>query len=288
MQTNFPEIEINNHCDYTIEQNASLKEFKVHLFSIYNVTRTTAYTAKKDRPNEPRTLYAFIRTTKGTGEIVTAKKTYALKENTLFLFDVNEIVKYYSVGGAWTYHWYNFTPVSEIPFFKTKQEYYIPFNIDEEKTHQSFFDYYQDFTPISYQLTNSSFINLIYNWIHTLQLMNVQKKEHVSDIKRVIYYINENLDKELQIKELASFCYISERQFRNIFHSYMGMSPKEYICNQRLNTVAYKLKTTTYSIKHISYLYHYSTPYQLSRAFKKKFGVSPKEYRKMSTPPHSL
>ncbi len=255
------------------------------LHSIWKVERWTGYKTAKDRPGEPRILYAFIRTEAGEGRVVAKRGTYLLKPHSLILFDVNEILEYHPSVSPWSYYWYNFTPHNAIPFFKTNTYYSLPFGYDEESHNKNLLNIEYSITESSILLATAIFTQLIYRWIYSLESMKKEIYPHRDEITKALSYINSNLETQYKISDLAKMCYLSERQFRIHFKTHVGISPKTYICTQRLKKIAYHLKMTTYSVKTLADTFNYDSPHQLSREFKKLYGVSPKEYRNSTSPP---
>ena len=100
------------------------------------------------------------------------------------------------------------------------------------------------------------------------------------EIIEILDYIELHISDPLLIDTLAEKSYLSPRRFRYIFKQITGQSPKAYICELKLKKVTYLLTTTNNNLTTIAIEMGYSSPFQLSRDFKKYFGVSPKEYRK--------
>ncbi len=251
------------------------------LFSVYHVKRENKYVTAKERPREPNMLYAFVRTKSGTGKLVTKHGEFLLKSDALALFDVNEILEYCCVGEEpWVYYWYNFTPFNSIPFFKRNTVYSLPFTSDEEYLNENILAIENTDQTTSILLASTMFLQLLYRWIYLLESAGKKITPHYSEITGVITYINSNLEQKFNVKDLAKMCYLSDRQFRANFKARFGVSPKTYICNQRLKKIAYLLITTTYSIKLLADKFNYDSPYQLSKEFKKMYGISPSFYRK--------
>ena len=65
-----------------------------------------------------------------------------------------------------------------------------------------------------------------------------------------------------------------------LFKDYVGSSIRETICNEKVIFSVGLLSNKTYTIDQISNMLGYSNSSNFSNAFKLKFGVSPKEYRK--------
>lgn len=90
-------------------------------------------------------------------------------------------------------------------------------------------------------------------------------------------YLQSHLfDCNLKTDMLHTLCGISAAYFRKIFHHKFGISANEYIINKRLS-FAKNLLENGYSenIKDLSLSVGYNDPLYFSRAFKKKYGISP-------------
>lgn len=95
----------------------------------------------------------------------------------------------------------------------------------------------------------------------------------------IIQYIKNNISKKFTIKELADMASLNEVYFSNSFSKAIGMSPVQYITEQKLNQAMHLLVTTENSIKEICYSLGYSSEMYFSRIFKLKTGVAPTIFR---------
>ena len=98
-------------------------------------------------------------------------------------------------------------------------------------------------------------------------------------ILRVQMYIQQNLDRDLPLEELARESYFSEYHFHRIFRAVVGEPLKEYIRRLRLERAASHLKHTNNSIINIAFDAGYQTHEAFTRAFKATFGCSPSGFR---------
>jgi AraC family transcriptional regulator len=105
--------------------------------------------------------------------------------------------------------------------------------------------------------------------------MNYFKK-----ISQCIEYIEENLQKELVLQEIARQAGMSLYHCHRIFSALTGYSLKEYIRKRRLSLAAIELVKTKKRIIDIAYEYSYETPESFSRAFRQFFSVNPNLYRR--------
>lgn len=84
---------------------------------------------------------------------------------------------------------------------------------------------------------------------------------------------------ELSPKFIAEHKKISLRYLYLLFES-SQMSPCQFIQNERLIVIARMLsQSPSMRISELAYTYGYNSVSQLSRVFKRKYGISPKEYR---------
>ncbi len=95
----------------------------------------------------------------------------------------------------------------------------------------------------------------------------------------IIQYIRENLDKELTIKELSNKVYMSESNFHRVFKNELGLSPIEYIINERIKLATRLLQDPKKKIKDIYMECGFNSQSYFIRMFKKKEQLSPTEYR---------
>ena len=73
----------------------------------------------------------------------------------------------------------------------------------------------------------------------------------------------------------------SESQMLRIFRNGFGMSPIAYLLTKKLERAQMMLQDTAFSIKEISVKLGFKDEFYFSRIFRKKFGCSPREYRKV-------
>lgn len=98
-------------------------------------------------------------------------------------------------------------------------------------------------------------------------------------IDYVIRYLNEYYMTDINIDKLAASHGFSPSHFRVLFKNKTNLSPKQYILNIRLEKIKKALKETNLPLSLVAYENGFSDYYQFSTFFKKKMGVSPKEYR---------
>lgn len=105
------------------------------------------------------------------------------------------------------------------------------------------------------------------------------KDEYLQSIYKVIYCIEQNYSDDLTLEELSRVAGFSKYHFHRIFSSIMGESLSGYIRRVRLSSTMIKFKTNL-NITQIAQISGYETNASFSKAFKKYFGITPKEFSK--------
>ncbi|MHA2938558.1 GlxA family transcriptional regulator [Vibrio sp. RC27] len=93
-------------------------------------------------------------------------------------------------------------------------------------------------------------------------------------------WIEQHLDSNLEVSQLAEIAAMSVRNFSRKFTQETGLSPSRYIAIARLNKARLMLEESTYSISRVARVCGYHNSETLRRSFARELNVSPSEYRK--------
>ncbi|RXJ82382.1 GyrI-like domain-containing protein [Arcobacter sp. F2176] len=105
------------------------------------------------------------------------------------------------------------------------------------------------------------------------------KDDYVQSVCRVVLYIEQNYNSDLTLDELSKIASFSKYHFHRIFKSIVGESMVDYIRRVRLQSTTLQFKTNQ-KITQIAMNSGYETNASFSKAFKKHFGITPKEFAK--------
>ena len=107
------------------------------------------------------------------------------------------------------------------------------------------------------------------------------EKKSTPDFKLQVLldYIDENINRNLSVKELAEYIDMSEKYFSSFFHLHIGMSPKQYITKCRMTHALTLLSNPKYSLQDISNILCYADQYSFAKAFKNYYGEAPGKFR---------
>jgi AraC family transcriptional regulator len=100
-----------------------------------------------------------------------------------------------------------------------------------------------------------------------------------TQLQQAIDYIHAYLDRDLSLAELASTIDISPTYFANLFKQAMGISPHQYVIQQRVEQAKLMLKRTDLAIADIALHVGFSSQSHLTQQFKRLTGMTPKQVR---------
>lgn len=99
-------------------------------------------------------------------------------------------------------------------------------------------------------------------------------------IKKSIEYIEDNLNKKIELKDIADKVFLSKYHFHRVFHTIVGEPVAEFIRKRRLMEAAKELLNTEDKIIDIALKYQFSSQEAFTKAFKKLYGMPPREFRR--------
>jgi len=110
-------------------------------------------------------------------------------------------------------------------------------------------------------------------------MRTVTLQDYKRRLLRVLAHIQQHLDDELGLKELAGLACFSPYHFHRIFKGMVGESVKEHIRRLRLERAASRLKLSTAPVTDIAFDAGYESHEAFTRSFRAVFGASPTQFR---------
>jgi AraC-like DNA-binding protein len=112
--------------------------------------------------------------------------------------------------------------------------------------------------------------------------IRIPKAKSLVRIGKAIHFIENNFHQNIYIQQLADMSFMSIRNFQRIFKDATNLSPNDYLLELRIQYASKLLTETDYAVYDISEQVGISDWFYFSKAFKKKFGISPVKYRKQN------
>ena len=117
------------------------------------------------------------------------------------------------------------------------------------------------------------------------QMLTEDEKRRViysNTVQKAIVYIRKNLSSSLTVKEVSDGIFASYSALNNKFRKELGLSVSEYIEHLVMKEAQRKLLTSDVPIGRISAMLGFCDQFYFSRRFKKLFGMTPQEFRRIN------
>ena len=109
-----------------------------------------------------------------------------------------------------------------------------------------------------------------------------ETKTNESTLGEILDFCERNYKEEISLSSVAEALNLSQSHISHLFTNKIRISFRDYINSLRLNASLILLKKGELSITEIAYESGFGTIRTFNRAFRKKFGVSPRDYLKQN------
>ncbi|RYC69722.1 AraC family transcriptional regulator [Spirosoma sordidisoli] len=99
-------------------------------------------------------------------------------------------------------------------------------------------------------------------------------------LRSVLNYIHTHLAEKINVEQLAALQHLNTDYFSRQFQKLLGIRPIDYIINKRLERAQLLMMTSSLTLQAIAEQVGIADIYYFSRLFKRRFGVSPGQFRK--------
>ncbi len=113
----------------------------------------------------------------------------------------------------------------------------------------------------------------------TLFIRNEREKRSKKRMEMAKTYIEEHYMEAITLNNVADYIELNASYFSNLFKTEVGINFSEYLLDTRMNKAKILLRNPKIKIYEIGNMVGYEDAVSFGRAFKKKIGMSPKEYR---------
>lgn len=103
---------------------------------------------------------------------------------------------------------------------------------------------------------------------------------YIERVQKTIDFIEENLDSDFTLEQLAAIAYCSKFHYHRSFQAMVGEPVMEYIRKRRVTSAANEILSTNRKLIDIAYDSGFHSQVDFTRTFKRIYGITPIECRK--------
>jgi len=111
------------------------------------------------------------------------------------------------------------------------------------------------------------------------QTLRSKRKDKNDIVSRIKSYINENYQTITSVEQIASVLFISCGYAKNMFKKHTGQTIYDYLVETRITRAKKLLNSSSIKVYEVSELVGYVSKAHFTEVFKKKTGMTPKEYQ---------
>lgn len=108
----------------------------------------------------------------------------------------------------------------------------------------------------------------------------IQKKIHLDQLSEITDYMKRHYHEELSLEKVADRFGFSPTYLSRIFRRYADINYRTYLMDLRVEYAVRELTATSHEIGDVAAAHGFSDSRAFSKAFKKRYGCLPSEYRK--------
>ncbi len=231
-----------------------------------------------------RSHYVIHYVVSGKGVFYCGTNKFCLKKGQMFVIFPGTIVKYQAdESDPWHYIWTDFNGEEAAGILQLMGiTYKSP--VKEVNNGTDLVELVRQMPPerTADMSDNLKFSAKLYEFMSLLVKDNCRRHNTESDyFETAARYIRAHYYEQITVESIAGCVSVSRKYLYAIFKNVLGISPKDYIINYRVEKAKEFLKDETLSVGSVAYSVGYDDSLNFSKMFKSKTGVSPSEYRKL-------
>jgi len=228
-------------------------------------------------------FYHYIYVVKGSGDIYIDGEIRKFKPKHLYLLSPGKVHSFHNNTND------NLVTI-EIKFEVVNEEAKKRLSLLSEIMNMSETPVKRIFTNIKREYTNKKFnykkiitmnMNEVFAHLERVEKTkaNDNKTDFNQELVKVMEYIDENLEKDITLQELANVLCLEKTYFLKKFKTAVGITPMAYIRNVRIEKAKEFLKYSDMNITQIAETVGFISVHHFSNCFSKYIGTSPSKFK---------
>tara|TARA_R110001583_G_scaffold16561_17_gene67934 strand:+ start:38053 stop:38922 length:870 start_codon:yes stop_codon:yes gene_type:complete len=133
------------------------------------------------------------------------------------------------------------------------------------------------------QVSNTILVSMLQNMGISKSVSHLKGGLSPKVISMVSDFMHANFHRQIYLSELAELAQLSEYHFCRMFKQSLAQTPQAYLLTIRIEQVKLRLTSASESASDIALQCGFSNQSHMGRYFKKIVGVSPRQYRQLSS-----
>lgn len=212
----------------------------------------------------PYTLIHYV--VRGKGAVIKSHGAFSVTQGKAFIIRPGEVVTYTAdKDDPWVYYWVGFDGKLSERFFELEDVIDFPEKLMEEL----FMCYDKDMG----EYRAAALLFEMYVELFAEKRVQSNYATRVKDLVKAVYM------QDITVESIADSLNLDRRYLTRIFKEKTGFTIQEYIIKTRMNA-AQKYLADGFSVEDAAILSGYADPCNFSKMFKRRYGVSPLEWKK--------
>ena len=226
----------------------------------------------------------MLFTLSGKGEITLDQKTCIATSGSIAVIPPNCSHSYSCVtDGEWEFYWVHYAGEHAIHCSNdiVKNKNFL-FQFDVKMIQLLFGSYIENKAKgIERELDDSAWLEHFFQILlrKSVSMSYIENDSHI--VQDMLMFIEKSTDSDFSLDVLAKQYHYSKEHLIRVFQKAMGISPYKYWVLLKLNRSCYELEKNEHSIAEIARACGYKHVGSYSVEFKKRFHMSPQDYRDM-------
>ena len=249
------------------------RPFAMELRTIWDVKADDSYDVCRDRTGRDLIV---IRTCAGSGEIYTdGSSPICVSPDSLILVEQSKIRRYRCTSDTWEFWWFAAYSGDPMPC-ALETICTIKGSKDDDADFRQIFAKLQSPSYATRCVASSLFTTMFHRWLEEAKLAR-EPSQHRRTVEAIIDRIHNDVTEDWPLTRLSKESGLCETLFRKEFKKATGTSPARFIREARLQAASQLIQQNIYTLAAVAEMLNFSSPFHLSAAFKKHFGVNPSD-----------
>jgi len=218
----------------------------------------------------------IIRTLAGAGEILIQNQAPStVVAGSILLFNQLELLQYRCCASRWDFFWFRFEPLTT-SLLPVNKPILLPDTEEESCEREQILREVRNPSSGYARLASTRFSLMLGKWASTLVAENYSHP-HRRRIEQTVEEMKQRIGQNWTLPEMACWAGLGERRFRQVFKEITGSPPKQFYDRLRLEQARSLVQNKLCNVGEAAEQLGFSSPFHLSKAFKKQFGIPPSQ-----------